>query len=170
MVRRTPTIRFFALLLLVLLLVLWVGMFAGESGAGSSSFRFAVVADSRSNKNDSPMNAKLLRQLIGDMNALHPAFCRFPGDLLFDDPVGTDAFKKRLQDWITDTGQFRSPLYVSPGNHEFKGGAGRADKVCSFARPDWNYHLRPVRLRYRGRQGANRQGYVLQGRRWGWAL
>jgi hypothetical protein len=31
MVRRTPTIRFFALPLLVLLLVLWVGMFAGES-------------------------------------------------------------------------------------------------------------------------------------------
>jgi hypothetical protein len=47
MMRRTRTIWFFALPLPVLLLALWVGIFATESRADRSSFRFAVVADRR---------------------------------------------------------------------------------------------------------------------------
>jgi len=127
MVRRTPTIRFFTLPLFVLLLALWAGIFAGESGADSSSFRFVVVADSRSNGNNPSMNSAVLKQLITDMNALNPAFCLFPGDLVYGDRVGNDAFKRQLQEWFADTGPFRGALYVTPGNHEFKGGAGRAD-------------------------------------------
>jgi hypothetical protein len=51
MVRRTRTVWFFTLPLIVLLLALWVGIFAGQSGADTSSFRFAVVPDSRSKEN-----------------------------------------------------------------------------------------------------------------------
>ena len=125
MVRRTPAIRFFALPLLVLLLALWVGMFAGESGAESTPFRFAVVADSRSNHNNPSVNSAVLRQLIADMNAMNPAFCLFPGDLVYGDKVGNDAFNKQLQEWVAATGGFRATLYVTPGNHEFEGGTGR---------------------------------------------
>jgi hypothetical protein len=127
MVRRTPAIRLFTLLLPMLLVALWVGIFVGESGANASSFRFAVVADSRSKENNPSVNSAVLRQLMSDMKAMNPAFCLFPGDLVYGDKVGNDAFKKQLQEWITDTGQFGSTLYVTPGNHEFWGGAGRAE-------------------------------------------
>jgi 3',5'-cyclic AMP phosphodiesterase CpdA len=125
MVRRTRRVWFFTLPLL--LLALWVGIFAGESGADSSSFRFAVVADSRSKENNPSVNSAVLRQLMNDMNAMNPAFCLFPGDLVYGDKVGNDAFKKQLQEWMAATGEFRAPLYLTPGNHEFGGGAGRAD-------------------------------------------
>jgi 3',5'-cyclic AMP phosphodiesterase CpdA len=127
MVRRTRTIWIFTLPLLVLLLALWLGICAGESRADSSSFRFAVVADSRSKENNPSVDSAVLRRLMNDMNALKPAFCLFPGDLVYGGKVGNDAFKRELQEWITDTGQFRSTLYVTPGNHEFWGGAGRAE-------------------------------------------
>jgi 3',5'-cyclic AMP phosphodiesterase CpdA len=127
MVGRIRAFGFFALPLLVLLLVLSVRIFAGESGAASSSFRFAVVADSRSKENKPSVNSAVLRQLMSDMNALEPAFCLFPGDLVFGDKVGNDTFKRQLQEWITDARQFRGTVYVTPGNHEFWGGAGRAD-------------------------------------------
>jgi 3',5'-cyclic AMP phosphodiesterase CpdA len=100
-------------------------MFAGESGAESTPFRFAVVADSRSNHNNPSVNSAVLRQLIADMNAMNPAFCLFPGDLVYGDKVGNDAFKKQLQEWVAATGGFRATLYVTPGNHEFEGGTGR---------------------------------------------
>jgi 3',5'-cyclic AMP phosphodiesterase CpdA len=126
-VRRARAFRFFTLPLLVLLPALWVGIFAGERGADRSSFRFVVVADSRSKENEPSVNSAVLRRLMSDMNALEPAFCLFPGDLVYGDKVGNDAFKRQLQEWITDTGQFGSTVYVTPGNHEFWGGVGRAD-------------------------------------------
>lgn len=99
MVRRTRTVWFFTLPLIVLVLALWAGIFAGQSSADTSSLRFAVVADSRSNHNNPSVNSAVLRQLIADMNALNPAFCLFPGDLVYGGKVGTDAFKKQLQEW-----------------------------------------------------------------------
>jgi hypothetical protein len=61
------------------------------------------------------------------MNALKPAFCLFPGDLVYGDKVANDAFKRQLQEWMADTAGFRTTLYVTPCNHEFGGGAGRAE-------------------------------------------
>ncbi|HVO84150.1 MAG TPA: metallophosphoesterase [Syntrophobacteria bacterium] len=127
MARRTRTIWFFTLPLIVLLLAFWVGIFAGQSGADTSSFRFVVVADSRSNHNNPSVNSAVLRQLIADMNALNPTFCLFPGDLVYGGKVGNDAFKRQLQEWMAATGEFRAILYVAPRNHEFGGGARRAD-------------------------------------------
>jgi 3',5'-cyclic AMP phosphodiesterase CpdA len=127
MMRRSRTIWFFALPLLVLLLALWVGIFATGSRADRSSFRFAVVADSRSKENNSSVNSAVLRQLMSDMSAMKPAFCLFPGDLVYGDKVANDAFRRQLQEWMTATGDFRATLYVTPGNHEFGGGAGRAE-------------------------------------------
>jgi hypothetical protein len=127
MVRRIRSIWFFTLPLLVLLLALGVGIFAAETRTDSSSFRFAVVADSRSKENNPSVNSAVLRQLMSDMNAMNPAFCLFPGDLVYSDKVGNEAFKSQLQEWIAATGGLRTTLYLTPGNHEFKGGAGRAD-------------------------------------------
>jgi 3',5'-cyclic AMP phosphodiesterase CpdA len=127
MPRRTPTIWFFIVPPFVLLLALWVGIPVGQSGAVTSAFRFAVVADSRSKESNPSVNSAVLRRLMSDMNALKPAFCLFPGDLVYGDGVGNDAFKRQVQEWITDTGEFRAALYVTPGNHEFWGGAGRAE-------------------------------------------
>jgi Calcineurin-like phosphoesterase len=126
MVRQTRTLRFFTVPALVLLLALWVGIFAGDSGADSSSFRFAVVADSRSKANSPSVNSAVLKQLMSDMNAMNPAFCLFPGDLVYGGKVGNDAFETQLQEWMAATSEFRATLYVAPGNHEFGGGAGRA--------------------------------------------
>jgi 3',5'-cyclic AMP phosphodiesterase CpdA len=127
MVRRTRTIWFFNPLLLVILLAVWVGLFGRQSRADTSSFRFAVVADSRSNHNNPSVHSAVLRQLMADMNALNPAFCLFPGDLVYGGKVGSGPFKRQLQKWMVATGEFRATLYVTPGNHEFRGGVGRAD-------------------------------------------
>jgi hypothetical protein len=86
-----------------------------------------VVAAGRSNHNNPSVNSTVLRQLIADMNALNPAFCLFPGDLVYGGKVGNDAFKKQLQEWVAATSEFKGIIYVTPGNHELKGGAGRAD-------------------------------------------
>jgi hypothetical protein len=64
---------------------------------------------------------------MSDMNALNPAFCLFPGDLVYGGKVGNDAFKGQLQEWVAATSEFKGIIYVTPGNHELKGGAGRAD-------------------------------------------
>jgi 3',5'-cyclic AMP phosphodiesterase CpdA len=125
--RRTRAVWFFTLPLFVLVLALWVGIFAGESGADSSPFRFAVVADSRSNHNNPSVNSAVLRQLMSDMNAMNPAFCLFPGDLVYGGKAGNDAFKRQLQEWVAATSESKGIIYVTPGNHELKGGAGRAD-------------------------------------------
>jgi len=106
---------------------LWVGAFAQEVRADGTSFRFAVMADSRSDENDPAVNSKVLSQLIRDMNALHPAFCLFPGDLVFGDMVGNDAFKRQLQEWVAATIAFQGTLYVTPGNHDIKHVPGRDD-------------------------------------------
>jgi hypothetical protein len=73
------------------------------------------------------VNSAVLRQLIADMNALNPGFCLFPGDLVYGGKGGNDAFKRQLQDWLAATSDFQGVIYVTPGNHELKGGAGRAD-------------------------------------------
>ena len=109
------------------LFLVWIGVFGAAARADSTPFRFAVVADSRSNHNNPSVNSAVLRQLMADMNALNPAFCLFPGDLVYGGKIGNDAFKRQLQEWVAATGEFKGIIYVTPGNHEFKGGAGRAD-------------------------------------------
>lgn len=79
LLRRTVSV----VLPLVVVLALWVGTFAGESRADGTSFRFAVVGDSRGTSPDKSVNSRVLRQLISDMNTFHPAFCLFLGDLVF---------------------------------------------------------------------------------------
>jgi len=106
---------------------LWVATLARQVGADGASFRFAVMADSRSDENDPAVNSKVLRQLMSDMNALHPAFCLFPGDLVFGDTVGNDAFKRQLEAWVAATSAFQGTLYVTPGNHDIKHVPGRDD-------------------------------------------
>ena len=112
---------------LVVVLALWVGTVGGDVGGDATSFRFAVMADSRSSENDPAVNSKVLRQLIGDMNALNPAFCLFPGDLVFGDMVPNDAFKRQLEEWVAATRDFKGSLYVTPGNHDIKHVPGRDD-------------------------------------------
>ncbi len=112
---------------LVAVLALWVGTSAREVRADATSFRFAAMADSRSDQNDPAVNSQVLRQLISGMNALHPAFCLFPGDLVFGDMVGNDAFRRQLQEWVAATSGFKGTLYVTPGNHDIKHVPGRDD-------------------------------------------
>ena len=109
------------------LVLLCVGIFGAPARADSTPFRFVVVAAGRSNHNNPSVNSTVLRQLIADMNALNPAFCLFPGDLVYGGKVGNDPFKKQLQEWVAATSEFKGIIYVTPGNHELKGGAGRAD-------------------------------------------
>jgi 3',5'-cyclic AMP phosphodiesterase CpdA len=116
-----------AVLPLLVVLTLWVGTLARAVGADAASFRFAVMADSRSDGNDPAVNSKVLRQLISDMNALNPAFCLFPGDLVFGDMVGNDAFRRQLQEWVAATSDFKGTIYVTPGNHDIKHVPGRDD-------------------------------------------
>jgi 3',5'-cyclic AMP phosphodiesterase CpdA len=85
------------------------------------------MADSHTYETDPAVNSKVLKQLIHDMNALHPAFCLFPGDLVFSDMVENDAFKKQLQEWVTATSEFKGIIYVTPGNHDIKHVSGRDD-------------------------------------------
>lgn len=103
------------------------GAFVIDVGAGGTAFRFAVMADSRSDSTSPAVNSTVLSQLITDMNTLNPIFCIFPGDLVFGGWVSNDAFKAQLQEWKDATGHFKGTLFVCPGNHEFQGGAGRAD-------------------------------------------
>jgi Calcineurin-like phosphoesterase len=113
--------------LFVFVLALWVGIFAGDVRADATPFRFAVMADSHTYETDPAVNSKVLSQFIHDMNTLHPVFCLFPGDLVFSDMVGNDAFKRQLQEWVGARSAFQGTLYVTPGNDDIKHVPGRDD-------------------------------------------
>ena len=112
-------------LLAMTMCVLVVGASAFDVRADGDSFRFAVTADSRGSSPDSPVNVRVLRQLINDMNGFSPVFCLFPGDLVFGGNVNSDGFKRELQEWLAATRDFRGTLYVAPGNHELRHWIGR---------------------------------------------
>ena len=86
---------FSLIVILWALSLLWVGLLGAAARPDSTPFRFAVVADSRSNHTNPSVNSALLRQLIADMTAVNPAFCLFPGDLVYGGKVGNDAFKQQ---------------------------------------------------------------------------
>ncbi|HVO84174.1 MAG TPA: metallophosphoesterase, partial [Syntrophobacteria bacterium] len=111
----------------VVVVALWLGALAREVQADATTFPFAVMADSRSDEIDPAVHSKVLGHLVRNMNALHPAFCLFPGDLVFGDMVGNDAFKRQLQEWVAATSAFQGTLYVTPGNHDIKHVPGRDD-------------------------------------------
>jgi lactate permease len=102
-----------------------VGASAFDLRADDASFRFSVTADSRGTSVDVPVDVRVLRQLISDMSGFNPAFCLFPGDLVFGGNVASEGFKKELHQWLAATRDFRGTLYVAPGNHDFRHWVGR---------------------------------------------
>jgi lactate permease len=118
-------IAIYRVLLSAILGSLVVGGSAFDLRADDASFRFSVTADSRGSGVNMPVDVRVLRQLIADMNGFNPAFCLFPGDLVFGGNVNSDGFKRELQEWLAATRGFRGTLYVAPGNHDFRHWVGR---------------------------------------------
>jgi lactate permease len=114
-------------LVTIAMCVVVVGASAFDLRADGDSFRFAVTADSRDTSSDSPVDVRVLRQLMDDMNSFKPLFCLFPGDLVFGGDVNSDGLKRELQEWLAATRDFRAILYVAPGNHDFRHWIGRAE-------------------------------------------
>ena len=110
------------------------------TAASSTSFKFAVVGDTRPPNEDDTAHypTAIITKIFADVAAISPMpdFVVGTGDSQYSNPTGTQA-SAQLDKYIAARGSFTNPAYETMGNHECTGytdsncGTGNSDGVTA---------------------------------------